>query len=67
MGFGDDVFSLAITGHRKRNELMQYLDPMPGHKSKLEDLFIKIDSVSFIFSYHTDTYFIYRCILANLS
>jgi hypothetical protein len=28
---------------RKRNEIILHLDPMPGHKSKLEDLFVKIE------------------------
>jgi len=46
MGFGDDVYQLALVSGKKKKDLITNLDPLPGHKSKLEDLFHKIETVS---------------------
>ena len=48
MGFGEDVYLLTLVGAKKRQELIANLDPLPGHRSKLEDLFLKIETVSLI-------------------
>lgn len=45
MGFGDDVYQLAMVGINKKKDLIAGLDPLPGHRSKLEDLFFKIETV----------------------
>lgn len=46
MGFGEDVYQLAMVGPKKKEDLLASLDPLPGHRSKLEDLFLKIETVS---------------------
>ena len=39
MGFGEEVFQLTMLNNKKKLEIISYLDPMPGHRSKFEDLF----------------------------
>ena len=54
MGFGEDVYQLAMVGLKKKKDILANLDPLPGHRSKLEDLFLKIETVSVSFiSYFT--------------
>ena len=49
MGFGEDVYQVAMVGSKKKKDLLANLDPLPGHRSKLEDLFQKIETVSVSF------------------
>jgi hypothetical protein len=46
LGFGDDVFQLAMISKARKQEIISLLEPLPGHRSKLEDLFLKIENVS---------------------
>ena len=43
MGYGDDIYKLAILCHREREELVDKLHALPGHKSKLIEFFRIID------------------------
>jgi len=45
MGFGEEIYKLAILSQKRRDELVNRLFVLPGHKSKLEDFFKIIDSV----------------------
>ena len=47
MGYGDDPFLMVVIGVKKRAEVLARLDCMPGHRSKFDDLFSKIDQVRF--------------------
>lgn len=51
MGFGEDVYLLTLVGSKKKQELIASLDPLPGHRSKLEDLFHKIETVGLFHLY----------------
>ena len=46
MGYGDDCYKLTMLNMNKTEELITVLDPLPGHRTKLQDLFRKIQSVS---------------------
>ena len=39
LGFSRDIFKLAFLSHRERDELMEGLNMLPGHKEKMTDLF----------------------------
>ena len=43
MGFGEEIYKLAILSQKRRDELVNRLYVLPGHKSKLEDFFKIID------------------------
>ncbi len=45
MGFGDDVYKLALLSHRQRDDIINDLHVLPGHRSKLTDFFRIIDSL----------------------
>ena len=45
MGFAEDIYKLAILSHRQREELVDKLNVMPGHKSKLNEFFKIIEHV----------------------
>lgn len=46
MGYGDEVYTLALLSYRQREELIDQLHALPGHKSKLNDFFRVIDQVT---------------------
>ena len=43
MGYGDDIYTLALLSHRQREDIIDKLHALPGHKSKLFDFFKVID------------------------
>ena len=45
MGFGDYICKLAMMSHRQREELIEKLHALPGHKSKLNEFFKVIEKV----------------------
>jgi hypothetical protein len=56
LGYGDDIYKLAMLSHRQREEMLERLYVLPGHKQKLTEFFRIIDQVSngcafMIFSY----------------
>ena len=46
MGYGDDLYKLALLTEKQREELVTQLKVLPGHKAKLMGLFSVIDEVS---------------------
>lgn len=46
MGFGDEIYKLALLSNRQREDLIDKLHVLPGHKSKLYELFKIIDHVT---------------------
>jgi hypothetical protein len=42
LGFGQDVFQLAIINQKRQMEIIDLVEPLPGHRVKFEDLFQKI-------------------------
>jgi|TARA_B110000285_G_C15033997_1_gene568244 hypothetical protein len=38
-GFSQDVYKLAFMSHRERDELMDNINMLPGHREKMFDLF----------------------------
>ena len=43
LGFGEDIYKLAMFSHRQREELIEKLYALPGHKSKFTEFFKIID------------------------
>ena len=46
-GFGDDVYKLTMLSQRKKTDLIGSIDLMPGHKTRMIELFRRIENVSF--------------------
>lgn len=46
MGYGEDIYKLALLSHRQREEILDKLYVLPGHKSKFEEFFRIIDQVT---------------------
>ena len=38
-GFARDIYKLAFLSHREREDLVENLNMLPGHKDKMYDLF----------------------------
>lgn len=45
MGYGNDIYTLALLSSRQREDLIVQMNVLPGHKSKLNDFFKIIDQV----------------------
>ena len=45
MGYGDDIYKLALLSANQRNDLVTQLKCMPWHKAKLAGFFTVIDEV----------------------
>ena len=45
MGYGEDIYKLALLSYRQREDLIEKLHALPGHKSKLNEFFRIIDHV----------------------
>lgn len=45
MGYGEDIYKLALLSNRQKEDLIDKLYVLPGHKSKLNDFFKIIDQV----------------------
>ena len=46
MGFENDVYKLTMLTHRKKQEIIDSIELLPGHKQRMIDLFRRIDNVS---------------------
>ena len=44
-GYGDDIYKLSMISKNKQLEIVEQLEPMPGHRVKLLELFSKIENV----------------------
>ena len=42
-GFKSDIYKLAFLSHREREELMQNIHMLPGHKDRMNELFTIIE------------------------
>jgi hypothetical protein len=51
MGYGEDIYKLALLSSRQREDIIEKLNALPGHKSKLNDFFRIIDQVITIYFY----------------
>ena len=47
MGYGEDIYKLALLSQRQREDLIDKLHALPGHKSKLLEMFRVIDHVKY--------------------
>lgn len=47
LGYGEDVYKLAVLNSNQRFSLINQLKVLPGHKAKLMSLFDVIDEVNF--------------------
>ena len=45
-GFSQDVYKLAFMSHRERDELMDNINMLPGHREKMFDLFRIIEQLN---------------------
>lgn len=45
LGYGEDIYKLALLNDRQRYDLIASLKVLPGHKAKLMSLFNVIDEV----------------------
>ena len=43
LGFKSDIYKLAFLSHREREELMQNIHMLPGHKDRMNELFSIIE------------------------
>jgi hypothetical protein len=46
MGYSMHIYKLAFLSHREREELMEGLNMMPGHRDKMQDLFKIIEQLN---------------------
>ena len=45
MGYGQDIYKLALLTNRQREDLISELKIMPGHKAKLAGFFSVVDEL----------------------
>jgi hypothetical protein len=45
IGYGQDIYKLALLNDNQRHELISQLKVLPGHKAKLMSLFDVIDEI----------------------
>lgn len=45
-GFARDIYKLAFLSHREREDLMENLNMLPGHKDKMNDLFRIVEQLN---------------------
>lgn len=38
-GFSDDIYKLSFLSHREREDLIDNLNMIPGHRERINDLF----------------------------
>jgi hypothetical protein len=43
LGYGEDIYKLAMLSHRQREEIIDKLNALPGHRSKFSEFFKIID------------------------
>jgi hypothetical protein len=45
-GYATHIYKLAFLSHREREELMDHLNMLPGHRDKMHDLFRIIEQLN---------------------
>ena len=45
-GYGQDIFKLAVLSHREKEDLMNSLQLLPGHKERMQTMFKTIDQLN---------------------
>ena len=45
LGLGDDVYRLTMLSQRKKQEILESIDFLPGHRAKMIEVFKKIEAV----------------------
>jgi hypothetical protein len=45
LGYGDDIYKLAMLSHRQREDIIDKLFVLPGHRSKFIEFFKVVDQV----------------------
>lgn len=45
MGYGQDVYKLALLSHKQRDDFVEQLKVMPGHKAKIAGFFSVLDEI----------------------
>lgn len=45
-GFARDIYKLAFLSHREREDLVESLNMLPGHKDKMYDLFKVVEQLN---------------------
>lgn len=50
LGYGEELYKLALLTERQREDLVVQLKVLPGHKAKLVSLFSVIDEVNAIYN-----------------
>jgi hypothetical protein len=43
MGYGEDIYKLALLSNKQKEELIEKLHALPGHKSKFFEIFRVIE------------------------
>ena len=43
LGYGEDIYKLAMLSHRQREEIIDKLFALPGHRTKFSEFFKVID------------------------
>jgi len=46
LGFGEDIYKLTILSGRQREELIDKLHSLPGHRQKMIEFFKILDTVN---------------------
>ena len=46
LGFKSDIYKLTFLSHRERDELMQSIHMLPGHRDRMNELFSIIESLN---------------------
>ena len=46
LGYKSDIYKLAFLSHREREDLMQNIHMMPGHRDRMNELFSIIESLN---------------------
>lgn len=45
LGYGDDIYKLAMLSHRQREDIIDKLFVLPGHRSKFIEFFKVVDQL----------------------
>ena len=46
LGFSDDVYKLTFLSHRERDELIERINMLPGHRERMNDLFKIVEQLN---------------------
>lgn len=45
-GFGRDIYKLAFLSHRERDDLIESLNMLPGHRERMAELFRLVEQLN---------------------